>query len=396
VHSCNLTDGARFGLTHRYASSGFYNALWGPFQDEDVMFPIAVYYTATSSGDLAWLASLRPALDAMLAYFEAHGLNATTFPAVFTSPASGLADGNKHASNWYDVVNFGHLDAYIAVHAVWALSCLSEIYAALGDAAAAADAAALHSRASSDFNTIFWNASARAYTDWIDVSGRSRYYFYVDIPFVAIISGVADAEQTAALFAHYDDRLAEIYDTLKVTPGSIWSAPSNLYPITDACEFANAGGGVCPREHGVAFPSYENGGSFFHTPGLQFAALGAAGRANEAYDGFVALLSSGFGAIRGWAQQLYWGTNGAPDSLVGADPLNTAVLPIWGFLRSAFGVAPTLSKGFVVINQPALKAEGAVWNVSYLGESVCLVVKNQRTTFCNGTLLLGTQSKINT
>ena len=104
----------------------------------------------------------------------------------------------------------------------------------------------------------------------------------------------------------------------------------------------------------------------------------------------------GFGDVRGWAQQLYWGTNGAPDSLVGGDPLNTAVLPIWGFLRSAFGVAPTLSKGFVVINQPALKAEGAVWNVSYLGESVCLVVKNQRTTFCNGTLLLGTQSKINT
>lgn len=36
VHSCNLTDGARFGLTHRYASSGFYNAPWGPLQDENV------------------------------------------------------------------------------------------------------------------------------------------------------------------------------------------------------------------------------------------------------------------------------------------------------------------------------------------------------------------------
>jgi hypothetical protein len=104
VHSCSLEDGARFGLTHRYASSGFYNALWGPFQDEDVMFPIAVYYAAASSGDLAWLASLRPALDAMGAYFGAHGLNASASPAVFVSPASGLADGGKHASNWYDVV----------------------------------------------------------------------------------------------------------------------------------------------------------------------------------------------------------------------------------------------------------------------------------------------------
>ena len=100
VHSCNLSDGRLFGLTHRWASSGFYNALWGPFQDEDVMFPIAVYYAAASSGDLAWLASLRPALDTMVAYFAAHGLNASASPAMFVSPASGLADGGKHASNW--------------------------------------------------------------------------------------------------------------------------------------------------------------------------------------------------------------------------------------------------------------------------------------------------------
>jgi hypothetical protein len=100
VHSCNLSDGARFGLTHRLASSGFYNALWGPFMDEDVMFPIAVYYAAASSGDLRWLASLRPALDTMMTFFAAHGLNSSASQAVFVSPASGIADGNKHASNW--------------------------------------------------------------------------------------------------------------------------------------------------------------------------------------------------------------------------------------------------------------------------------------------------------
>jgi hypothetical protein len=275
------------------------------------------------------------------------------------------------------------------VHAVWALGCLSEIYAALGDAAAAADAAALHAHAVADFSAVFWNATARAFTDWIDVAGRPRSYFYTDIAFVAILSGAASAEQTAALLAHYDERLAEIYQTLHVAPGAIWSAPCNLYPITDQCEFATAGGGHCPREGGVAFPSYENGGSFFHTPGLQFAALGAAGRADDAYDGFVALMDSGFGAIRGWAQQLYWGTEGKPDQLVGGDPLNTAVLPIWGFLRAVFGVAHTLTKGLVVVNEPSAKAVGAVWNTSYLGQSVCLTVRSSplRTCFCNGSSL---------
>jgi hypothetical protein len=388
VHSCNITgDGTRFGLTHRYSSRGFYNAPWGPLQDENVMLPIAVYYAATSSGDIAWLRSLRPALDTVMAYFASHGLNASASPAVFTSPASGLPDAGKHASNWYDIVLFGHLDAYIAVHAVWALDCLSEIYAALGDSDAAAEASSLHALAVSDFNAVFWNATSRAYTDWIDVSGESRHYFYVDIAFVAIIAGVADAAQTSALLAHYNERIAEIYSAYNVTPGAIWSAPSNLYPIEDLCEFASRTPLKCPHFGDVPFPGYENGGSFFHSPGLQFAALGAAGRADDAYDSFVALMNSGFGDIRGWAQQLYWGVNGSPDSLVGGDPLNTAVLPIWGFLRAIFGVAPTLTRGLKIVNSPALKANGATWNTSYLGESICLRVDGATTIFCNGSAI---------
>jgi hypothetical protein len=98
-------------------------------------------------------------------------------------------------------------------------------------------------------------------------------------------------------------------------------------------------------------------------------------------------MNSGFGSIRGWAQQLYWGVNGKPDTLVGGDPLNTAVLPIWGFLRAAFGVAPTLTHGLAVVNPPAAAAEGAVWNTSFLGESVCLTVSAGRARFCNGTIV---------
>ena len=102
VHSCSLADGARFGLTQRYASSGFYNCPWGPLTDQDVMFPIAVYYAATSSGDMAWLASLRPALDAVEAFLAQSGLAlGGAGPAVFVSPASGLADGGRHTGNWF-------------------------------------------------------------------------------------------------------------------------------------------------------------------------------------------------------------------------------------------------------------------------------------------------------
>ena len=97
VHSCSLADGAAHGLTQRYASSGFYNCPWGPLTDQDVMFAIAVYFTATAGGDIAWLATMRPALDAVFAYLQSRGLRVNgTAPTVFVSFASGLADGQRH------------------------------------------------------------------------------------------------------------------------------------------------------------------------------------------------------------------------------------------------------------------------------------------------------------
>lgn len=104
AHSCSLADGAAYGLSQRYSSAGFYQCPWGPLQDENVMLPIAVYYAAAAGGDRAWLASMRPALDAVAAYLASRGLAAGARPAVFTSPATGLPDGGRHSSNWFDVV----------------------------------------------------------------------------------------------------------------------------------------------------------------------------------------------------------------------------------------------------------------------------------------------------
>ncbi len=106
------------------------------------------------------------------------------------------------------------------MHGVWAMKCLVELYTALGDAGAAAHAAAVHEQAVLDFNEIFWNASSGAYTDWIDVNGRARHYFYVDIAFAAIISGTANEAQAKVLLDHYDARVSDIYRQYNVTPVS--------------------------------------------------------------------------------------------------------------------------------------------------------------------------------
>lgn len=383
ANTCNLTVGAQHGLSQRYNAAGFYGCPWGPLTDQDVMFPIAVYYTAASTGDSAWLAGMRPALDAIADFLASHGLTLPAAgPVVYTSPASGLADGRKHASNWYDIVNFGHYDALLAAYGLWALQCLSEVYAALGDAPAAAHMTAVRAQGIIDFNALFWNESAAMYRDWIDEQGHARQYFYTDVAFVAILANATSLQQTASLLSHYDARMAEIYSEYGVAPGTIWSPPSNLYPITNEKELA-----FCQAGCDMSFPSYENGGAFFHSSGLQAGALGAAGRADDAVTAFSTLVNSGFGAVRGWAQQEYWSHGGAAPTLVGFDPLNTAALSVWGLFRAAFGVAPALGGRLRKINAPSAMFEGARWNVSVGGVSTCLVIQGAVTSFCNGSSL---------
>ena len=102
-----------------------------------------------------------------------------------------------------------------AVWGVWGLQCLADIYQALGDVDKAAQTRRVHAAAVRDFNAVFWDGGAGQYHDWIDTAGKARSYFYVDIAFVAIIAGVANQSQSAALLRHYDTRLADIYADYK-------------------------------------------------------------------------------------------------------------------------------------------------------------------------------------
>lgn len=100
-HTSDLAAGAEWGLSQRYSAAGFYQCPWGPLQDENVMFPIAVFFTFLGTGDLDWLASMKPALDALTKYFAKRGLVlGGGSPVVFKSPGSGLPDKGRHASNW--------------------------------------------------------------------------------------------------------------------------------------------------------------------------------------------------------------------------------------------------------------------------------------------------------
>lgn len=70
-----------------------------------------------------------------------------------------------------------------------------------------------------------------------------------------------------------------------------------------------------------------------------------------------------------------------PGALVGGDPLNNALMAVWGWTRGAFGVRPMLG-GVTAPNAPAAAVEGGAWTFAYLGANYCVEVRDGVTVRC--------------
>lgn len=92
--TCRIGTG---GLAARLNAGGFYNGPWGPAQDQNPMFVVAVHAVAVATGDAAWLRRLLPALGAVAVYLEAGGVGAG---GLFRAPNSGLSGSSGGGSNW--------------------------------------------------------------------------------------------------------------------------------------------------------------------------------------------------------------------------------------------------------------------------------------------------------
>ncbi len=235
-------------------------------------------------------------------YMLAQGMAET---GIFIMPnASGLADGGRHCTNWFDIVEFGHKDAYNNALAILALEAAAEVHAFLGNASRAAFYAAAHSKAVSAFNAVFWQAATPvlegAYADWIDVDGNARAYAYVDVDLLAIIGGVANQSQAIAFLQLLDRRYAELAAQFKLSSTAIWSVPCSLFPLASKQELAT-------DVAGFAFPGYEQGGSFFREVGYVLASWyhTEVHMVGIRYGPTVALLVAG-GRVSGWVRGSGW------------------------------------------------------------------------------------------
>jgi len=354
----------------RWSVGGYYKVTWGNLHDQIPHFILAMYFHALNTGSRSFLQRVMPTVDRVAEYLLA--LDRDHDGVVEIPQTSGMADGGRDCSNWWDIIKFGHKDAYINAYCCAALDAMAEMKGWLGDGAAAERYRAEHRRFVDGFNQVFWDDQKGFYMDWIDVREKmpesGRRYFYTDQNLLAIIFRIADAGQGKRILENLDRRYDELCAQFRLPREAIWATPANMFPVSqpgDMVDFGKLG-------NQAEFPNYENGCSFFHTTGLEIAARAAAGQQDKAYETFERVMRQGYARNRLWGAALKWDTGELQ-----SEPLNNALLILWGLTRGCFGLQPSfdrlVSHGEMVGSPPA-KLIGARYTFGHLGKNVTATV----------------------
>lgn len=365
AHSAVESDGY---VLPRWGFEGFYRPPWGNMLDQIPQFILAMYFHAVNTGNRDFIREVMPALDRVAHFMLA--LDRDGDGVFEMTGASGLPDGGRHCDGWFDIVNFGHKDALINAWCVAALDAMAELKAWMGDGASAARFRAAHLRSRAACDRIFWDDSAGLYMDWIDVRERmpesGRRYFYADPNLLAIVFGIADRARSQRILAHMDRRYDALCRQFHLQRDGIWATPANFYPVTQLGDLVDNGELANQR----VYPNYENGCSFFHSTGFEIGARGMAGQPVGALETFDRVMRHGYARNRLWAAALKWDTG----ALI-SEPLNNALLILWGFTRGCLGVRPSLT-GLKLEGECPPALEGARHTFCHLGRDVTVTVRN--------------------
>lgn len=354
----------------RWCSKGFFRVRLGTLIDQVPHMILAAFHHACNTGSRDFAAEIMPKLNRIARYMLA--LDRDGDGVIEVPNTTGLADGKRDCANWYDVIKFGHKDAYTDIYCILALDAMAQMQDWLGDTGSAMRFRELHHKWSAAFNRTFWDDKAGYYMDWIDVREKmpesGRRYFYTDHNLLAIIFGIASPSRAARILQSLDRRYDELYREFKLAPNAIYATPCNMNPVSNMGDMVEFGEHVNQK----VFPNYENGCSFFHTTGMEIAARAVAGQPEQAYDLFERTMRLGYARNRFWGAALKWDTGE-----VISEPLNNALLILWGFLRGCFGVWPSLT-GLRKTGPVSRRMEGASYTFCHLGKDVHLAVRDGR------------------
>ncbi len=315
------------------------------------------------TGDLERLRCWLPALEKIAARIEAQDRNCNGLPE---STRSGVAGVLPHpTANWWDVINFGHEDAYVCALAYRAFRGMADLERLAGNSKEAARFDKRADRIREMYVPTFLNPKTGILAGWKDSEGNLHDYCFVFVNALAITYSLVPDALANSIVDHIEAKLKEVgYTRFDL------GLPGNLIPIAKA-DYIPGGPGAPQKEDGSdTFGIYQNGGATACYAYFYIQALYQLGRRAEAErilwpmmetyarGGFQNGIGHG-GEWRDW--------NGKPSGYEGflADAYYAQMAVFTGHYGITFG-----PEGFELAKWSPLKGKTVPLGLQYMGRTV--------------------------
>jgi hypothetical protein len=103
-------------------------------------------------------------------------------------------------NNYWDILPFGHLDAYANIVFYASLTAMEQIERALDIREPLADWDALRRRVRDRYRQVFWDAAKGRYIGCVDIDGRRHDYGFTFLNLEAMAYGLSDVEQAQRIY----------------------------------------------------------------------------------------------------------------------------------------------------------------------------------------------------
>jgi F5/8 type C domain len=315
------------------------------------------------TGDFDRLRRWLPHLENIANSIEAQDRNGNGLPE---SKRSGIA-GNlvRPTGNWWDVINFGHEDAYVCALDYRAFRCLADLERLVGRPEFVDRFEKRATRIRDAYVPAFLNPKTGILAGWKDSSGNLHDYCFVFVNALAITYGLVPEPLANSIVDRIETKLKEVgYTRFDL------GLPGNLIPIRKA-DYIPSTFGAPQKEDGCdTFGMYQNGGasacySYFYVQALY--QLGRRAEAERILWPMVETFArggfqNGVGHGGEWRQ---W--NGKTSGYEGflADAYYAQMAVFTGHYGITFG-----PEGFQLTNWSPLKGKSVQLGLQYMGKIV--------------------------
>ncbi|MEK9138946.1 MAG: hypothetical protein AAB393_17645, partial [Bacteroidota bacterium] len=219
--------------------------------DVDPSLLIACWDYIAGSQDWNWFKMRKEQIKAILQRMLARDRD---HDGLIESTRTGNSYSYRWSSNWWDVITFGHKDAFANALAYRALRGCAELFGRIGDESLKAECTGAADRMRQSFYKCFYDPMTGVLGGWRSEDGELHDYYFTWVNGIAVCYGLLSNEQAEAIMERMQRKLHEVgYNRFDL------GLPGNLIPIARKDYVPGVLGSPLEEDGSDSFQYYENG-----------------------------------------------------------------------------------------------------------------------------------------